>query len=92
MVADCGSFSKAAEKAFVSPNAIMKQINLLETDLGVILFERSNHGIKLTEAETIIYHDAKRMISLSEQAIQKAKQIEQTRKKLEICNKGKRQR
>lgn len=80
MVADCGSFSKAAEKVFISPNAIIKQINLLETDLGVTLFERSNHGIKLTDAGASIYHDAKRIINLSEQAIQKAKQIEQAKK------------
>lgn len=80
MVADCGSFSKAAEKVFISPNAIIKQINLLEVDLGITLFERSNHGIRLTDAGASIYHDAKRMIRLSEQAIQKAKQIEQAKK------------
>lgn len=28
MVADCGSFSKAAEKVYISPNAVIKQINL----------------------------------------------------------------
>ncbi|MCM1006323.1 MAG: LysR family transcriptional regulator [Ruminococcus flavefaciens] len=80
MVADCGSFSKAAEKVFISPNAIIKQINLLENDLGVTLFERSNHGIKLTDAGASIYHDAKRIISLSEQSVQKAKQIERAKK------------
>lgn len=79
-VADCGSFSKAAEKAYISPNAIIKQINLLETDLGITLFIRTNHGAKLTEAGTSIYQDAKRIIALSEQAIQKAKQVEQAGK------------
>lgn len=50
LVADCGSFSKAAEKAFISPNAIIKQINLLESDLGITLFVRTNHGARLTDA------------------------------------------
>lgn len=81
LVADCGSFSKAAEKAYISPNAIMKHINLLEADLGITLFIRTNHGVKLTEAGISIYHDAKRVITLSRQSIQKAKQIEQTEKK-----------
>lgn len=29
-VADCGSFTKAAEQFFISPTAIMKQMNSLE--------------------------------------------------------------
>ena len=29
-VAECGSFNKAAEKLFISPPAVIKQINLLE--------------------------------------------------------------
>ena len=29
-VADCGSFNKAAEQLFISPTAVMKQINALE--------------------------------------------------------------
>lgn len=76
LVADCGSFSKAAEKAFISANAMIKQINLLETDLKVTLFDRTNRGAVLTEAGKSIYFDAKRIIKLSRQAVQKARQIE----------------
>ena len=32
-VAECGSFSKAAEKLFVSATAVMKQMNQLESHL-----------------------------------------------------------
>ena len=49
MAADCGSFTKAAEKLFISPNALIKQINLLEAKLELTLFSRTNHGIALTE-------------------------------------------
>lgn len=77
-VADQGSFSKAAEKAYISPNAIIKQVNLLEADLGVKLFERTNHGVRLTEAGKSAYRDAKRIVSLSEQAVQRARQIERS--------------
>lgn len=76
LVADSGSFSKAAEKAFISPNAIIKQINLLETELKLTLFDRTNRGVILTDAGKSIYSDAKRIIKLSHQAIQKARQIE----------------
>jgi len=76
MVADLGSFSKAAEKLYISPNAIIKQINLLENDLGITLFIRTNQGVKLTEAGKSIYQDAKRIIRISRQAIETAKNIE----------------
>lgn len=33
-VADCGSFNRAAEKLYISPPSVMKQINTLERRLG----------------------------------------------------------
>ena len=41
VVADAGSFNKAAEQLFVSSTAIIKQMNLLEEQVGVRLFNRS---------------------------------------------------
>ena len=40
--ADCGSFSKAAEKLYISPTAVMKQIDVLERRVGAPLFNRTN--------------------------------------------------
>ena len=34
-VADAGSFNKAAEESYITPTAVIKQINLLESSLGV---------------------------------------------------------
>lgn len=76
-VADCGSFAKAAEKLYVSSTAVMKQMNLLESHLGIKLFLRTNHGVKLTSAGESIYMDAKYMISYSEKAIKKAENLTQ---------------
>lgn len=49
-VADAGSFNKAAEDSFITPTAVIKQINLLERSLDVKLFERTHRGLKLTKA------------------------------------------
>lgn len=76
MAADCGSFTKAAEKLFISPNALIKQINLLEAKLELALFSRTNHGIALTEAGKSIYRDARRIIQISEQAVATAHTLE----------------
>lgn len=43
--ADAGSFSRAAAQAYISPTAVIKQINALEKDLGVRLFDRSHNGL-----------------------------------------------
>ena len=75
-VADCGSFLKASEKLYISANAVTKQINLLESDLGVTLFHRSKQGLKLTEAGSLIYTEAKKMIRHSRIVLQKAKELE----------------
>ncbi len=42
------SFSKAAAKSYISPQAFTKQISLLEDELGGVLFHRSSHGSTLT--------------------------------------------
>ncbi len=75
-VADCGSFLKASEKLYVSANAVTKQINLLENDLGIKLFQRSTQGLILTEAGKLIYTEAKKMIRHSHSVLQKAKELE----------------
>lgn len=72
----CKSFTKAADELYISPTAVMKQINALEDRLGITLFSRTNQGLKLTEAGKSFLQDAKYIIDYSERAIDKAKQID----------------
>ena len=72
-VADCVSFTKAAEQLYISPTAVMKQMNTLETHLDVKLIERTSSGISLTSAGELIYRDAKFMIDYSAKSIAGAK-------------------
>ena len=74
-VADSGSFSKAAEAMYISAPAIIQQINLLETSCSFKLFARSNHGVKLTPAGRSLYEDAKTIIRLSQDALNKARRL-----------------
>ena len=59
-VAELGSFSKAAERAYVSQPAISKQITLLEKELGVTLFDRRYRKAMLTPPGDIIYETLSR--------------------------------
>lgn len=68
-VADCGSFNKAAERLFVSPTAVMKQMNSLEKHIGILLIERTAHGIHLTKSGEQFYKDSKFIINYSKKAL-----------------------
>ena len=67
--ADCGSFTKAAERLYISPTAVMKQMNALENHLDLKLIERTPSGIRLTAAGALIYQDAKFMKDYSKKSI-----------------------
>lgn len=72
-VADAGSFSKAADAVFITPSAVIKQINLLEDSLGVRLFDRTHRGLKLTKAGSSLYKDAKDLIRYCVEITDRAK-------------------
>ena len=72
-VANAGSFSKAAEESFVTPTAVIKQINALENGLGVRLFDRSHRGLKLTKAGRSLYRDAEYIIRYCRDSVTRAK-------------------
>ncbi len=76
VVVDTGSFNKAAAKLFLSPTAIMKQINALEEHLGLTLIQRASSGVMLTPSGKQIYDDAKFMIDYSHKSINAAKELE----------------
>lgn len=69
LVSDCGSFTKAAEHLYISPTAVMKQMNTLESHLNLKLIERTPTGVHITKAGEIIYQEAKFMIDHSKKSI-----------------------
>lgn len=72
-VADAGSFNKAAEQSYITPTAVIKQINLLEDGLDVKLFERTHRGLHLTKAGKSLYQDAKYIIGYCKESVTRAK-------------------
>ena len=48
-VAALGSFTRAAESMGYTQSSVSTQIQNLESELGIPLFERINHSVKLTE-------------------------------------------
>jgi LysR family hydrogen peroxide-inducible transcriptional activator len=61
-VADLRHFGKAAEQCHVSQPTLSGQIKKLEEQLGVMLFERTNRRVMLTETGAEIVTAARRML------------------------------
>lgn len=72
-VADCGSFNKASEELYISPPAVIKQVNLLESSLNLQLFVRTHRGLILTDAGKSFYHDAKYIIQYCRESVNRAR-------------------
>lgn len=72
-VAEAGSFNKAAEKLYISPPAVIKQINLLEENLDLKLFVRTHRGLVLTKAGQSLYQDTKYIIQYCKDSVTRAK-------------------
>ena len=68
-VADCGSFTKAADKLFITPTAVMKKMNVLEAHLNLKLIDRTPAGVVLTPAGKVIYRDAKFIMDYSKKSV-----------------------
>ena len=49
-VCESGSFTKAAARLYITPSAVMQQMDALEREYGVTLLSRSHHGVRPTEA------------------------------------------
>ncbi|USG64898.1 LysR family transcriptional regulator [Brevibacillus ruminantium] len=61
-VAKQRSFTRAAEVLHVSQPSISKMIKSLETELGVILLDRSERKIELTDAGQLVFEHAQRVL------------------------------
>ena len=75
-VARDGSFTKASERLFLSPTAVMKQINTLERRLNLTLLRRTTAGVELTPAGRIVCRDAQTLIDAAQKTLAEARATE----------------
>jgi LysR family nitrogen assimilation transcriptional regulator len=61
-IAEAGSFSSAARRAYIAQPALSRQINLLESELEMQLLERLHDGINLTDAGRRLYEIARSVV------------------------------
>lgn len=67
-VAEELSFSRGALRAGVSQPPLSRQIAKLEVELGTRLFDRDQHGVRLTASGTVFYAEAIRILAAVDRA------------------------
>lgn len=66
-------FGRAAARLFMTQPPLSRHIQQLEHTLGVKLFERTSRTVRLTTAGSVFLVDARRLLSLAEQAATSAR-------------------
>lgn len=70
MVEKCGSFSKAAQKLYVSQPSVSSLVHALEEELGITVFTRSSSGIAIT-------NEGRQLLKLSNKLLRDADYIDE---------------
>lgn len=74
-VAELGNFTKAAKALHYTEAAVSQQIQALERELGVALFERTTRSVNLTLAGQCFYEFARKILELHQQALHSVRQV-----------------
>lgn len=78
------SITKAAEKLCIAQPPLSRQIQKLEEELGITLFERGSRPIKMTEAGQFFYEHAVQILTHTAQATSMAQRINTVDKTIRI--------
>ncbi|WP_164857395.1 LysR family transcriptional regulator [Sphingomonas crocodyli] len=75
VVAQEQHFHRAATILNVTQSALSRRIQALEAELGVVLFNRGQRGVTLTEAGRIFYEESKPILSEFERAVGRVRAV-----------------
>lgn len=63
-IAECGNISKAAEALFITQSGLNQQLIKLEKQLGIQLFYRNKHYLRMTQAGELYVSSAKEILRI----------------------------
>lgn len=74
-VAEESSFTRAAQRLHIAQPPLSTQVKRLEEELGVLLFERTNRGVRMTEAGELLLEEARRILLQVDQAARLVRRV-----------------
>ncbi len=81
-----GSFTKAAEIAGLTQSALTRQMQGVESSLGITLLERTTRTVRVTPAGEFLYGEAARLLGDVEQSLEHlAQEYADARKEVRVA-------
>lgn len=77
-VAECGSFSEAARRMYISHSTTSRAVGALEAELEVRLLERENRVFGLTRAGAELEKRARTLLQMAEETKEAVRRAENT--------------
>lgn len=85
-VVEIGSFNKAEEATFLTKQALKKQIDTLESELGFKLIKRSPKGVLLTSAGEIFYRASVKSLLRFDSLLEECRSVSRNMNQIRIGN------
>jgi DNA-binding transcriptional LysR family regulator len=83
-VAEEMNFTRAAERLHMTQPPLSRQIQQIEADVGLALFERGARPMKLTEAGRVFYAQARRLLEESDELLPLTRRLAQLAERIVI--------
>ena len=75
-VRECGSLSEAGRKLYISTAAVSRNINTLEAEIGITIFDRDNYVVKPTQPGELFLDHTEQALSIIDQGIVSAQALQ----------------
>jgi len=76
-IVDAGGFARAAMRLHLSQPALSRQVNLLEAELGLPLFDRTGRSVQLTSQGEDLLRLSRRLLAEAETLGERARELKQ---------------
>src|SRR5690606_38675673 len=73
---ECGGFSAAAQKLYMSQSSVSNQVRQLEASLGATLIDRSGTKVRPTTEGEVLAEYARRLFLLADEAVTAVRQVQ----------------